>query len=213
MPWLLIALAAGLPSPPEQEPARQEIQDVTRDVLSSRDYNPRQVSPTLAQRAWERLKRLFDSIGRVWEVPGLGWLLTGGLAAILLAILGHVALIFYRATRVRKKDVIAMAKTARGDPGKLLEEARKAAAGGDLVAALTLYVRASLEGLDRRGIVRLTETSTVREVRGMLHARPTEAKLVDQLLVIYEPGVFGRKPVTGEAMQGCDAAARRLALE
>ena len=215
MPWLLIVSAALLPSPPREEfsrsqdASRDEVKRAVQDVLSSRDYDQRRFSPTLAQKLWEKIKKWFEGLGRLWNTsPALAWAVIGICSALLLAIAAHFLLILYRSTRsVKEAREGRGLKLLKEDPRVLLERARKA---DNVIAALTLYVMAAIAGLDRRGIVRLTETATVREYRGFLRARPTDAASFDRLLSYYEPGVFGRKPVPPDAVKECDRAAARL---
>ncbi len=207
MPWLLIASAALLPSPCEtgqDAPTREEVRRTLTDVLAGRDYHRSATGETVGERILDWLKRLFEGVG---GLPG--WMQTALLmacVAVLVAIGVHFLVTLYRSTRVRREELDAIAAARGADPRALLGQARKAA---DPATALSLYLRAALAGLDRRGVLRLGETSTVREVRALLSTRPDAASF-DRLLVHYEPGVFGRKPVAAGAVSDCDAAAVAL---
>ena len=210
MPWLLIVLAALRPSPPErQEPSKDDVKRATREILSSRDYDRRAQESSTGKRLYEKVRDWFDSLGGLWETsPILAKVLIGLLLGVLLAIIVHFCTVLYRSTRAVKEAREGRAAVRQSDdPRALLEGARKA---GDVLAALTLYVQAVMAGLDRRGVVRLTETATVREYRGLLRARPADARLFERLMTVYEPGVFGRKPVSPEAVRDVDQAAELL---
>jgi len=210
LPWLLIVLAAPLLSPLErQDPSKDDVKKATTEILSSRDYNRRDESPTVAKELYERIRKWFDSLGKLWDrSPTLAWIVLGILVAALVAIIGHFCTVLYRSTRaVKLAREGRVAVRHSDDPRTLLDGARKA---GDVIAALTLYVQAAMAGLDRRGVVRLTETATVREYRGLLRTRPIDARLFERLMTVYEPGVFGRKPVAAEAVREVDKAAEQL---
>lgn len=207
MSWLLIASAALLPWPCEagqDAPARGEVRRTLTDVLAGRDYQRPVTGETVGGKILDWLKRLFEGVG---GLPGwMQRILLVLCIAILVAIGVHFLVTLYRSTRVRRDELDAIAAARGADPRALLDQARKAA---DPATALSLYLRAALAGLDRRGVLRLGETSTVREVRAVLASRPDAApfgRLVDH----YEPGVFGRKAVPPGAISDCDAAAVAL---
>ena len=77
--------------------------------------------------------------------------------------------------------------------------------------ALTLYWKASILGLERRGSVRKAESATVGEYRRLLSGRTSELGDFETLAGHYEPGIFGRRPPPPEALADCDRAAARLA--
>jgi hypothetical protein len=117
----------------------------------------------------------------------------------------------FRASRGR--DRAAAGKRDARSPRALLDDARAAARRGDAAAALTLYLRGAVLGLDGRGLVRATDTATVREYLALLGRHAAERGLFSRFLNHYEPGVFGRRPVPRESLDECDGLARRLAGE
>lgn len=209
MPWLLTSSVLLLLSPLNQEASRDRVQEAVREVLSSRDYDDVSLSPTIGQRILEKIKEWFSAIGRIWQVSEpLAWTVMIVACLALIAIAVHFFTVLFRATRSVKEAREGRAAVARReDPRLLLDRARKAP---EIMAKLRLYVQAAIAGLDRRGVVRLLETATVREYRSFLTARPGDAASFDRLMSTYEPGVFGRKPVAAEAIQECDRAAVQL---
>jgi uncharacterized MAPEG superfamily protein len=169
----------------------------------------------MLQEIIRKIQEFFNWIGELYQYsPLLYWVVLILCCLILAAIFTHAGVVMARAFRAaRRSGAGPRAARDRTSPSKLLEEARRAAAAGETARALTLYLRAAILGLDLRGLVRTTETATVREYLGLLGRCPSERGLFERFLLHYEPGVFGRRRLEPASWQECDGITRRLSGE
>jgi len=193
------------------------VRDSARRILSSEEFQfgPRS-DRGLFDGLLEKLRQFFDALGSLAETsPALAWLIIGACVVVLGLIALHMVVVIRRAIAASRAPGGAPAAAAarREVAAQILERAREAAATGDIPGALTLYLRASILGLDQRGIQRLVETATAREYLSLLRKRPDERTLFERLLAHYEPAVFGRRALGPEPMKDVDALARRLTGE
>ncbi len=192
------------------------VRDSARRILSSEEF---QFGPETdaGLLAWlgDKVRRFFEVLGSLWETsPALAWLIIGACVVVLGFIVVHMIVVIRRAIAASRTPGGARAAVARRErAAQLLAQARQVAAAGDIPAALTLYLRAAILGLDQRGIQRHIETATAREYLLLLRRHPAERTLFERLLAYYEPGVFGRRELGPEPLKDVDTLARRLACE
>ena len=205
-----------LPTQDPVLPAASEIRAAAERILDSPDFRSRgSGGPSMAEWLMEKLRGIAEWLGRLHGFsPVLYWVVLVICCLILAAVFAHAGVVLARAFRAaRKPGGDPRLLRDRRSPSKLLEEARQAALAGDTARALTLYLRAAILGLDLRGLVRATDTATVREYLGLLTRHPRERGLFERFLLHYEPGVFGRRNLEAASLQECDGLTRRLSGE
>ncbi len=192
-------------------PAPVEVREAARRILESGDFTfSRPADPNVLAWLWHKFLDLVEALR---TLPAAVRLIIMGICVLVLAaIFAHAWVVFMRSVRKSRRKGADDARRPRAEkPSSLLDAARKAAAAGDIAAALTLYMRGVLAGLDQRGLQRQIETATAHEYLGLLRRHPQERALFEQFLRFYEPGVFGRRALGGDPMNECDRLARRLA--
>ncbi|MBI4565545.1 MAG: hypothetical protein HY716_12695 [Planctomycetes bacterium] len=197
-------------------PDREEIRKAARAILDSGAFRfgPER-DRTFFRWLIEEMQGLFETLAGLHEAsPVLYWLVLVACLLILVPIFLHAGIVLARAVRSRRRSVSGPASGRRGEsPREILDSARAAARRGDVVLAVSLYLRAAMSGLELRGLARGAERATVREYEALLRGHPGDRALFGRLVSYYEPAVFGRRPLEPRVLSDCDGIARRLAGE
>jgi hypothetical protein len=209
--------AAGIPSLPPPD----ELRSTISEILSSPGY---EVNPPLSWRVqqWviEQLERLAGAISRAaansplagmpeWVAPVIIGACVVALGLIVYHLLYTVRMLMVEPRRHARDGVISAAPPR--SPEQVMREAEKAAAAGQLQAALRKLYEAVLLRLDRLGALRHDPARTNWEnLSAATASLPLLREPMTGLAVAVDDCVYGSLPATSATYEQCRELARAV---
>lgn len=205
-------LSAAPGASQEGLPARDDVRQAAREILSSREYDIADPGFNVLRWVLNKITEFFSSLSALHSSsPAFYWMIFLVCLVVLALIFTHAGVVVLRALRAARAKAPAEGEGSvrrDEDPTALLANAGGLADAGDFREAIRLCHRAALFGLDRAGALRYRESLTTGDYLLQLRARPRERSGFDALAQIYEPAFFGRAAVS---RPDYDASRRRVA--
>ncbi len=222
-PALLVTLlvVAGMSAFADSAPPSDQVRSAISEILSSPGYK---VNPPLSWRVqqWilERLERLAAAIQRSaansplaglpeWVTPVIIGACVVALALIVYHLLYTLRMLMVEPRRRVSDGVITTAPSR--SPEQVMREAEKAAAAGNLQAALRRLYEAVLLRLDRRGALAHDPARTNWENLSAATERlPLLREPMTGLALAVDDCVYGSVPATSATWEQCRELARAV---